>query len=105
MFYFISLYITNPSKFFNNHPNRAKLLIDMFNQCLDNELGFNSKMVITGDISQIDLPKGIKSGLVVACKILKGIDKIEIVEFEKYDVVRHPLVAKIIERYEEYEGV
>ena len=68
-------------------------------------LGFNSKMVITGDISQIDLPKGIKSGLVVACKILKGIDKIEIVEFEKYDVVRHPLVAKIIERYEEYEGV
>lgn len=68
-------------------------------------LGFNSKMVITGDITQIDLPYGAKSGLSVASKILCGINKIAIVEFEKYDVVRHPLVAKIIERYDEYEGV
>ena len=67
-------------------------------------LGFNSKMVITGDISQIDLPQNIKSGLKTAVHILKGISRIAIVEFEKYDVVRHPLVAKIIERYEE-EGV
>ncbi|MCR5705629.1 MAG: PhoH family protein [Acholeplasmatales bacterium] len=67
-------------------------------------LGFNSKMVITGDISQIDLPSNVKSGLKTAIHILKGINRISIVEFEKYDVVRHPLVAKIIERYDE-EGV
>ncbi len=66
-------------------------------------LGFSSKMVITGDVTQIDLPRGNKSGLVVALSILKNIKQIEIVEFEKYDVVRHPLVSKIIERYEEYE--
>ncbi len=67
-------------------------------------LGFNSKMVITGDISQIDLPNNTKSGLKTAVRILKGINRISIVEFEKYDVVRHPLVAKIIERYEEEEN-
>jgi phosphate starvation-inducible PhoH-like protein len=67
-------------------------------------LGFNSKMVITGDISQIDLPSNVKSGLKTAIHILKGINRISIVEFEKYDVVRHPLVARIIERYDE-EGV
>ena len=67
-------------------------------------LGFNSKMVITGDVSQIDLPKGVKSGMMVALHILKGINRIGIVEFEKFDVVRHPLVATIIERYDEYEG-
>lgn len=68
-------------------------------------LGFNSKMVITGDISQIDLPKGVKSGLMVAVRILKDIKRISIIEFEKFDVVRHPLVAQIIEKYDEYEGM
>ena len=68
-------------------------------------LGFNSKMVITGDISQIDLPNNVKSGLKTAVRILKGISRISIVEFEKYDVVRHPLVAEIIERYEEEEKI
>lgn len=63
-------------------------------------LGFNSKMVITGDISQIDLPVGKKSGLVNACNILKNIDDIKIIKFEKLDVVRNPLVQKIIEAYD-----
>lgn len=63
-------------------------------------LGFNSKMVVTGDISQIDLPKGIQSGLVDATRLLGGINEISIIEFEKVDVVRHPIVAKILERYE-----
>lgn len=63
-------------------------------------LGFNSKMVVTGDISQIDLPKGIQSGLVDATRLLSGINEIGIIEFEKVDVVRHPIVAKILERYE-----
>lgn len=64
-------------------------------------LGFNSKMIITGDISQIDLPKGVKSGLVEAIQILNDINEIGITHFEKEDVVRHHLVAKILARYEE----
>lgn len=63
-------------------------------------LGFNSKMVITGDVTQIDLPNGKKSGLVEACSILKNVKQIGIVEFERLDVVRHPLVQLIIDRYE-----
>ena len=68
-------------------------------------LGFRSKMIITGDISQTDLPKGIKSGLVEVVNILKGIDEIGVTEFGKEDVVRHPLVAKILARYEKVEGM
>lgn len=67
-------------------------------------LGFNSKMVITGDISQIDLPNNKKSGLVEATKILSNIDEISIIRFEKEDVVRHPLVAKILREYEKMEN-
>lgn len=63
-------------------------------------LGFKSKMIITGDISQIDLPKGVKSGLTEAISILKGINEIGITEFSKDDVIRHLLVAKILARYE-----
>lgn len=63
-------------------------------------LGFNSKMVITGDISQIDLPSNKKSGLVEACMLFKNVKQIGIVKFEKMDVVRHPLVQIIIDKYE-----
>ena len=63
-------------------------------------LGVKSKMIITGDISQIDLPKGVKSGLVEAIQILKGINEIGITIFDKEDVIRHLLVAKILARYE-----
>lgn len=63
-------------------------------------LGFHSKMVITGDITQIDLDHKTKSGLEEASEILKGIDEIAIVNLSSDDVVRHPLVQKIIERYE-----
>lgn len=66
-------------------------------------MGFNSKMVITGDITQVDLPKGIKSGLLEASKILAHDDKIKFLEFDKIDIVRHPLVKRIIKHYEEYE--
>ncbi len=65
-------------------------------------LGFNSKAVITGDITQIDLPDGKKSGLVEASKILKNIDDIAIVKLNQTDVVRHKLVQKIINAYENY---
>ncbi|WP_251555016.1 PhoH family protein [Neobacillus muris] len=63
-------------------------------------LGFGSKMVITGDQTQIDLPKGAKSGLVEAEVILRNVKGIAFVKFEQSDVVRHPLVGRIIEAYE-----
>jgi len=66
-------------------------------------LGFNSKMVITGDITQIDLPRGAKSGLKDCIKILKGIDDIAQCRFNEKDVVRHRLVQDIIRAYEKYE--
>ena len=62
-------------------------------------LGFNSKMIITGDITQIDLPYKTMSGLVEALNILKDINGISIVRFSSSDVMRHPLVFKIVNRY------
>ena len=67
-------------------------------------LGFNSKIVVTGDITQIDLPDGKKSGLVEAMKILKGIDDIAINIFTEKDVVRHRLVQDIIKAYERQDA-
>jgi len=67
-------------------------------------LGFNSKAIITGDITQIDLPRDTKSGLVEAVKILKNIDDIAVHYFTDRDVVRHKLVQKIILAYEKYES-
>ena len=63
-------------------------------------LGENSKMVITGDLTQIDLPKGLTSGLKHAIRILKDIDDIGILRLNEKDVVRHPLVQKIVKAYE-----
>ncbi|MCV2882193.1 PhoH family protein [Actibacterium sp. XHP0104] len=63
-------------------------------------LGEGSRMVITGDRSQVDLPRGVQSGLQDAERLLKGIDKISFNYFTSKDVVRHPLVAKIIEAYD-----
>ncbi|MBQ7549203.1 MAG: PhoH family protein [Clostridia bacterium] len=66
-------------------------------------LGFNSKMVVTGDITQIDLPDGKRSGLVEAMKILRNVDDIKTVRFTEKDVVRHKLVQDIIKAYEKFE--
>jgi phosphate starvation-inducible PhoH-like protein len=63
-------------------------------------LGFGSKMVITGDQTQIDLPKGAKSGLIVVEGMLKNVSGISFIFLEKSDVVRHPLVSRIIDAYE-----
>ena len=63
-------------------------------------LGFNSKMIVNGDMSQIDLPRRVKSGLVDAMEKLKGIKAIDFVHFSASDVVRHPVVADIINAYE-----
>jgi phosphate starvation-inducible PhoH-like protein len=67
-------------------------------------LGFGSKMVITGDKTQIDLPRGIDSGLIATETILKNVSDIHFQYLEQGDVVRHPLVAKIIEAYEEEQS-
>lgn len=66
-------------------------------------LGFNSKIVVTGDITQVDLPDGKRSGLVEVVRILKGIDDIATVTFTEKDVVRHRLVQDIIKAYERHE--
>ena len=66
-------------------------------------LGVHSKMVVTGDITQIDLPFGKKSGLAEASKVLAGIEGIAIHHFTERDVVRHKLVQKIILAYEKYD--
>lgn len=66
-------------------------------------LGFSSKMVITGDPSQVDLPKGVKSGLTLVANILSGVSGLSFITLEQTDVVRHPLVQRIIEAYDKME--
>ena len=68
-------------------------------------LGFGSKMIITGDKTQIDLPRGAESGLIAAEKVLQGVRGIHVQYLERGDVVRHPLVSKIIEAYENQPSV
>ncbi|MQB44348.1 PhoH family protein [Rhizobium sp. ICMP 5592] len=63
-------------------------------------LGDNGRMIITGDPSQVDLPRGVKSGLVEALQLLNGVEGITIVRFKDTDVVRHPLVARIVRAYD-----
>ena len=67
-------------------------------------LGFSSKMIVTGDITQIDLPRGVNSGLKQATKMLEGIKGISVVRFDSIDVVRHPLVQKILDAYDKEEN-
>ena len=67
-------------------------------------LGEGSRMVITGDRTQIDLPRGVSSGLADAERIIKGVRGVSFNYFTSKDVVRHPLVARIIEAYEAQDG-
>lgn len=68
-------------------------------------LGFGSKAIITGDITQIDLPKGKQSGLKTITKVLDNVKGIEFIYLTKHDIVRHPLVQRIIEAYDKFEGI
>ncbi len=81
----------------NTTPEQMKMFLT--------RLGFGSKIVVTGDITQIDLPDGKRSGLVEVIKILKNVDDIETIKFTQKDVVRHRLVQDIIKAYEKYEEV
>jgi phosphate starvation-inducible protein PhoH and related proteins len=78
----------------NTTPEQMKMFLT--------RLGFNSKMVITGDITQVDLPRDQRSGLVVVGDILRDVDGIEFVRFGGDDVVRHRLVQRIVEAYDEH---
>lgn len=79
----------------NTTPEQMKMFLT--------RLGFRSKMVVTGDITQIDLPDGKKSGLKTVLNILKDVDDISIIKFTQKDVVRHRLVQEIIKAYERYD--
>ena len=63
-------------------------------------IGFGSTAIVTGDVSQIDLPRGILSGLKHAREILKDVGEISFTEFSSRDVVRHPIVQKIVDAYD-----
>ena len=79
----------------NTSPEQMKMFLT--------RLGFNSKMVITGDITQIDLPDGRRSGLKDAVRILRGVEDIAQIQFTDKDVVRHKLVQEIIKAYQRHE--
>ncbi len=79
----------------NTTPEQMKMFLT--------RLGFGSKIVVTGDITQIDLPDGKRSGLVDVIRILKNVEDIETIRFSEKDVVRHKLVQDIIKAYEKFE--
>lgn len=79
----------------NTTPEQMKMFLT--------RLGFNSKAVVTGDMSQTDLPYGQKSGLAIARRVLDGVEGVGVYEFTDRDVVRHPLVRRIINAYDKYE--
>ena len=80
----------------NTTPEQMKMFLT--------RLGMNAKMIITGDVTQIDLPPTATSGLVQAMQILKGVKGIGKVEFEKKDIVRHKLVQRIVEAYDKFDS-
>jgi phosphate starvation-inducible protein PhoH and related proteins len=79
----------------NTTPEQMKMFLT--------RMGFSSKVVVTGDITQVDLPKNITSGLEQARRLLTGIPGIGFVKFDETDVVRHPLVAEIVKAYDQYD--
>jgi len=81
----------------NTSPEQMKMILT--------RQGFNSKMVVTGDVTQIDLPPGLRSGLIEAIDVLRGVEGISFVQFDDRDVVRHNLVQKIVKAYERYNEV
>jgi phosphate starvation-inducible PhoH-like protein len=101
-----SLYVTDDFLVTHNTLNDSFIILDEAQNTTPEQmkmimtrLGFNSKMVVTGDVTQIDLPKTEGSGLVVVGDILEGIEGIEFVRFDSEDVVRHRLVQRIVEAY------
>jgi phosphate starvation-inducible protein PhoH and related proteins len=80
----------------NTTPEQMKMFLT--------RLGYNSKAVVTGDVTQIDLPLGKMSGLVEARNVISGVEGIAFIHFNDRDVVRHPLVQRIVRAYESYSA-
>jgi phosphate starvation-inducible PhoH-like protein len=80
----------------NTTPEQMKMFLT--------RMGFNSRVVVTGDITQTDLPQNIQSGLKVGERILQDIEGISFIYFSEQDVVRHPLVARIVKAYDRFQG-
>ena len=104
-----SLYVTEHFLLTHNTLNDSFVILDEAQNTSPEQmkmfltrLGFNSKMVITGDITQIDLPADQRSGLVVVAEILENLEGIDFVRFGGEDVVRHRLVQRIVEAYGEH---
>jgi phosphate starvation-inducible PhoH-like protein len=90
--------------------NDSFIILDEAQNCTPEQMkmvltrqGFNSKTVVTGDVTQIDLPTNKRSGLLEAADVLKGIDGISFVHFDERDVVRHSLVQRIVKAYEKFQ--
>ena len=81
----------------NTSPEQMKMFLT--------RLGFGSRMVITGDVTQIDLPSGTKSGLKVVQDILLGVEDLAFIQLNSKDVVRHKLVSRIVEAYESWDSI
>ena len=104
-----SLYVTDDFLVTHNTLNQSFIILDEAQNTSPEQikmfltrLGFNSKMVVTGDITQVDLPRDQKSGLIVVNDILGGVDGLEFVNFGGEDVVRHKLVQRIVAAYDEH---
>ena len=80
----------------NTTPEQMKMFLT--------RIGYNSKAVITGDVTQVDLPLGKMSGLIEARNVISGIEGISFIHFNDRDVVRHPLVQRIVRAYEAYSA-
>ena len=80
----------------NTSPEQMKMFLT--------RLGFGSKMVVTGDVTQVDLPSGTNSGLRVVQDILEGVQDLTFCRLTSHDVVRHKLVGRIVSAYENFEG-
>lgn len=105
------LYVTDDFILTHNTLNDAFIILDEAQNTTPEQMkmfltrmGFNGKVVVTGDDTQTDLPGNVKSGLKVAMQILQGIEGISFIYFSDADVVRHPLVARIVKAYERHEG-
>ena len=106
-----SLYVTDDFLVTHNTLNDAFIILDEAQNTSPEQmkmfltrLGFGSKIVVTGDVTQVDLPSGIKSGLRVVEEILDGVEDLSFNRLTSHDVVRHRLVGKIVAAYEDFDA-
>ena len=106
-----ALYVTDDFIVTHNTLNDCFVILDEAQNCTPEQmkmfltrLGFDSKTVITGDVTQSDLPQGRPTGLAQAREVLRGVEGIGFIEFGNSDVVRHELVQKIIQAYDRATG-